>query len=187
MSNMESPKKGPTRGPRKLKCEPDGPSAFAANAHHSENTAEIKDLWEGKRNNGRIPAESWLLFLQKLSEHGHIQKALDLVGISRVQLWRRRRDDPDFRAMFHEAQEIASESLEDEAQRRAVQGVNKPVFWQGDIVGHQIEYSDGLLTFLLKGLKPEKYRDRVSTENVNLNLTADDAEIRASLSKKLLG
>lgn len=187
MTDQTPPKNCPTRGSRKLKCEPNEPSAFINEAHHEANTAEIKELWEGKRHTGRIPAESWLLFLQRLSEHGNIQKALDLVGISRTQLWRRRRDDVEFRAMFHEAQEIASESLEDEAQRRAVEGVEKPVFWQGGVVGHQTEYSDGLLTFLLKGLKPEKYRERVSTENINLNVESNNAEVRATLARKLLG
>ena len=55
--------------------------------------------------------------------------------------------------------------LEDEAIRRAKDGVReKPVYQGGKLVGHVQEYSDTLLIFLLKGARPEKYRDRVQQE-----------------------
>ena len=43
------------------------------------------------------------------------------------------------------------DALEAEARRRAVEGVRKPVFYQGVICGWVGEYSDTLLIFLLKG------------------------------------
>jgi hypothetical protein len=48
--------------------------------------------------------------------------------------------------------------LEDEAVRRAYEGVERPVFQGGKQVGVVREYSDTLLIFLLKALRPEKYR-----------------------------
>ena len=60
------------------------------------------------------------------------------------------------------AQECAADVLEAEACRRAVEGVEKPVGWyKGEPGGYVREYSDILTIFLLKGLRPEKYRDRV--------------------------
>ena len=51
---------------------------------------------------------------------------------------------------------------EDEAVRRAHDGVDEPVFYQGKACGVVRKYSDTLLIFLLKGRRPEKYRDRPS-------------------------
>ncbi len=52
--------------------------------------------------------------------------------------------------------------LEAEAFRRAVEGVEKPVGWyKGEPGGYVREYSDVLLMFQLKALRPEKCRERV--------------------------
>jgi hypothetical protein len=37
--------------------------------------------------------------------------------------------------------------------------VSKPVYQQGMLVGHVQEYSDGLLTLLLKAKRPSEFRD----------------------------
>ena len=58
-------------------------------------------------------------------------------------------------------------NLEDEARRRALQGVEKPVFREGRQVGTVTEYSDTLLIFLLKARRPEKFRDRARFEALN--------------------
>ena len=62
------------------------------------------------------------------------------------------------------ALDMGADTLEDEAVRRAKDGVEKPVYQGGKLVGHVQEYSDTLLIFLLKGARPEKYRDRVQQE-----------------------
>ena len=58
-----------------------------------------------------------------------------------------------------------NESLEEEAHRRAVIGVERPVYYQGEEVGAVKEYSDALLTLLLRATMPEKYRERVEVIN----------------------
>lgn len=50
--------------------------------------------------------------------------------------------------------------MEAEAWRRGKTGVLKPVYQGGKKVGSVREYSDTLLIFMLKGTRPEKYRDR---------------------------
>lgn len=52
-----------------------------------------------------------------------------------------------------------ADRLEREAMRRAHEGVRKPVYQGGKRVGFIQEYCDTLLIFLLKGLRPEKYRE----------------------------
>jgi hypothetical protein len=51
----------------------------------------------------------------------------------------------------------ALEALEAEALRRALSGVEVPVFHQGRECGTTVKHSDQLLMFLLKTLKPEVY------------------------------
>lgn len=51
----------------------------------------------------------------------------------------------------------AVEALESEAVRRALSGVQVPVFHQGRECGNTIKHSDQLLMFLLKTLRPERY------------------------------
>jgi len=52
------------------------------------------------------------------------------------------------------------ENLEAEAWRRAVEGVEKPVFQGGVQVGVIREFSDSVLMFLLRARKPEVYWER---------------------------
>ncbi len=68
--------------------------------------------------------------------------------------------------------------LEAEARRRAVEGVRKPVYCRGEIVGTVKEYSDTLLIFLMKGARPEKYRDNVRVERTGPNDLAERMEAR---------
>ena len=48
-------------------------------------------------------------------------------------------------------------ALESEAVRRALTGVEVPVFHQGRECGATVKHSDQLLMFLLKTLKPSRY------------------------------
>lgn len=66
----------------------------------------------------------------------------------------------DFAAQWDEAIETAIDALEHEARRRAVKGVDEPVFYQGNVCGVVTRYSDTLLIQLLKAHRPEKYRER---------------------------
>jgi hypothetical protein len=56
--------------------------------------------------------------------------------------------------------EHGTDALEDEAVRRAVEGVIKPVFHQGKRVGTLRVFSDPLLMFLLRARRPDKFADR---------------------------
>ena len=68
--------------------------------------------------------------------------------------------DDEYARRFAEADVVAIDKLEEEARRRALAGVNEPVFYQGKIVGHVARKSDTLLIFLLKGKRPEIYTER---------------------------
>ena len=110
--------------------------------------------------------EKQSIFLDKLSDCGNVRRAADEAGVSPRLLYWHRKQSPEFAEAWQEALTEAIESvLEPEALRRAVEGVQKPVYQQGELVGHVREYSDTLLIFLLKAARPDKYRDNARKED----------------------
>lgn len=103
-------------------------------------------------------------FLAAYAECGNITKAAESTGIARQTHYDWLRDDPEYPTLFKEADEQAGDRLEQEARRRAVEGVSEPVFYQGKQCGTIQRYSDTLLMFLLKGVRPDKYRENIKQE-----------------------
>lgn len=99
-------------------------------------------------------------FLQHLRETGNVTVAARAVGFSRSRVYMIKDEDPTFAQEWENAEREAADLLEKEAYRRAVEGVDEPVFYQGIMVSTIRKYSDALLTLLLKGTKPEKFRER---------------------------
>ncbi|MDR3587514.1 MAG: hypothetical protein P4L59_19710 [Desulfosporosinus sp.] len=103
-------------------------------------------------------------FLTAFQECGMVTLAAEIAGIARSTHYRWLEEDPAYPALFVAATEQASERLEQEARRRAVEGTKKDVYYQGKPCGVVTEYSDTLLIFLMKGAMPDKYKDRISNE-----------------------
>jgi hypothetical protein len=100
-------------------------------------------------------------FIQKLiSTGGNVSRACQAINISRGCAYDHKKNDTDFAALWEQAVEKGLDDLEQEARRRAFKGTKKPVYQKGTCVGYIQEYSDTLLIFLLKGGRPEKYRER---------------------------
>ena len=110
------------------------------------------------------------LFLENLAMHGRVDLAAQNAGYADPSYIRRlRRKDEDFAEAFEEAMNAAMDNLEAEAIRRAVEGVEEPVYYRGEEVGSINKKSDQLLMFLLKGNK-SKYREKKTDVNVNANV-----------------
>lgn len=107
-------------------------------------------------------------FLMKYAECGTITHAARYAHISRPTVLKWRKHDLAFIECFDLAQEMCCDSLEAEVRRRAYEGVLEPVWHQGRRVGVVRKYADTLLMFLLKGLRPNKFRDNV-TLNANVS------------------
>jgi hypothetical protein len=103
-------------------------------------------------------------FIETLRETANVSAAARAADINRRTAYNWRDDNPEFAADWDEALEEATDALEAEARRRALQGVAKPVFYQGVECGTVQEYSDTLMTLLLKAHRPEKYKERSSNE-----------------------
>ena len=99
--------------------------------------------------------------LAALAETGNGAKACASAEIGRTAFYEWVKE-PDFAKAADDAMEQASDKLESEARRRAHDGVDEPVWFQGMQCGTVRKYSDTLLIFLLKGAKPDKYRERTS-------------------------
>ena len=108
---------------------------------------------------------SWKqLFLDTLRGTGNVRLSARNANVTRQVVYRARDRSAKFRADWDEALEEARELLEAEARRRAAIGVDEPVFYKGEVVGHIRKYSDTLLMFLLKAHWPEKFRENVSID-----------------------
>ncbi len=123
-------------------------------------------------------------YIAAYSENGNIRLSCELTQVARSTYFKWMQDDPEFAEAIMVAKDCAIERLEQEARRRAVEGVEKPVYQQGQQVGTIREYSDTLLIFLLKGLRPEMYRDR-ATVDVNARVRHEDG--RSNLDREIEG
>ncbi len=101
-------------------------------------------------------------FLEHLRETSNVTESAQVAGVSRTAMYERRAIDPELAKAWDDAIEQATDALEKEARRRALDGVDRPVYFQGKRVGITKEYSDPLLMFMLRGHRPHKYRERVA-------------------------
>lgn len=100
-------------------------------------------------------------FLAALAECGVLTQAAAVAGVDRVTVWRRRQDDAEFNAACEQAIDMAADKLEAEARRRAIEGVEEPVYQGGQLIGTKTVYSDSLLALLLKGRRKKVFAERV--------------------------
>jgi hypothetical protein len=137
----------------------------------------------------RWPKRIRAAFLEALAETGNVSAAAASVGRSRPHAYRLRATDDGFAAGWAIALDAATDMLEAEARRRALEGVTEPVIRAGRVVMDEAgqpltvrHYSDRLLELLLRAHRPEKFRDRPQPPSASpspplLTLEAVDAEI----------
>lgn len=143
--------------------------------------AELADCANVSETARRVGVTPWLMYYWKRrSEDGFPGYTIDMGGLD---------DDgnplvADFHEAWDAALEIGNDYLEQEAQRRAVEGYEEPVVHKGiqafvrdpttgelelDAHGRPIpltirRYSDRLLEVLLKARRPEKFRENMKIE-----------------------
>lgn len=103
-------------------------------------------------------------FLSALSEAGVVRYACKAAGVDSTTVYQRRKDDSGFAAAWAQALDDAADLLESEAVRRGRDGIVETVVGKNGEVYENTKYSDTLLIFLLKGARPEKYRERFDTK-----------------------
>lgn len=108
-------------------------------------------------------------FLALLEVLPNITSCAKAIGVHPNSIRRAREADHEFDRAVADSMECGYDTLEEEAIRRAKDGVPKPIFYRGMEVGTVQEYSDQLLTFLLKGYRPKKF-------NPGANIKIGDGE-----------
>jgi hypothetical protein len=84
-------------------------------------------------------------FLAALENTGSVTAAAEAAHMGRSMVYHHKRHDAAFSKLWDESLDIAADTLEDEARQRAFDG------------------SDVLLMFLLKGIRPQKWRESRAT------------------------
>jgi hypothetical protein len=124
-------------------------------------------------------------FLSHFKKHGAFYAAAAFAPRSAQCVYEWIEKDPEFELELETAKKIFIEKLEKEVDRRAIEGVAKPLYYKGRPVfdryvidtetgretpapdAKQVverEYSDTLLMFHLKALDPARYRENSSVE-----------------------
>ena len=106
-------------------------------------------------------------FLREFSLCGNVLRSAQAAGIGRRVVYSWRDEDPCFAQKMAEAHEDALDQLEEEARRRAADGVLEPVFQGGHQVGSVRKYSDNLLMMFLKGKRRADFSERVEQTGTN--------------------
>ena len=118
-------------------------------------------------------------FLAALSRNGNVTKSAELVHLDRGFVYRWRNEHPDFATAWDEALQESYDRLEHEARRRAQWGTNKPVFYKGNVVGFEQEFSDTLMLATLKAKRPDEFGDKLT-----IKVRTEDAAILKAANLK---
>lgn len=128
-------------------------------------------------------------FLKALADTGSVTAAVAEAGTSRARVYELRKTDIAFAAAWDEAEEIATDRLEDEARSRAIEGIAEPLVSAGKLVrgddGQPItvrRYSDNLLLALLKARRLPRRDRSVRFQLPALRSAADAASAMAALT-----
>jgi hypothetical protein len=137
----------------------------------------------------KLTAEKREQFLQALADSGSVTAAVAVAGTSRTRVYELRKTDAVFAAAWDEAEEIATDRLQDEARRRAMEGVEEPLVSAGKLVrgddGQPImirRYSDNLLSALLRARRLPPRERSVRFKLPALRSAADAASAMAALT-----
>ncbi len=102
-------------------------------------------------------------FLEEVRRTGLIAKSAKSAGTTSRRIKSECESDEEFEIEFQEALQLYSEVVQAELARRAIDGVEETVYFQGNPCGTKINYSDALLTTLVKA-KSSEFREKVSVD-----------------------
>ena len=132
------------------------------------------------------PKRDWKpAFIEVLRTTGNVTLAAQHAGQSRNQVHDVRQRSKRFAAQWDNALEEATDLLEAEARRRAFTGIDKPVFFKGEVVASIKKYSDPLLMFLLEAYDPQMFRDGGKVEQPGATDVDVDRDIEKAILEKL--
>jgi hypothetical protein len=110
------------------------------------------------RHDGLTPARQVAL-VQAMAACGCIREACAKVGVSPEAVYqlRRRPDAQSFRVAMDLALDGAADAVEDAMYGRAINGVEVPHYYKGELVGTHRRHDERLAMFILRYRKPHRY------------------------------
>ncbi len=138
-------------------------------------------------SDSRTHDRSWVEpFLRHLADTGNVRASCQVATVPRSVAYELRHKDASFALAWRHALDDATDDLEAEARRRAKDGVDEPVIYQGEMMGVWVspdgtatkrkrrgsrfvpltvkKYSDNILILLLKAHRPEVYKERLDVQ-----------------------
>jgi hypothetical protein len=137
--------------------------------------------WYGER-----PKRLKLLYdfiLRRLRKGWSVARIAEELATTRMQIQAWRDADPAFNVECLDAIEHGNDLMEDEARRRAVDGVTEPVFHQGKVCGEVTRYSDKLLQFMLTVRRYKNIGQYTPVSQATMPLDATPREVAELESK----
>lgn len=153
------------------------------------NKEEINNYFEMEERKWTpaLTRELKMVFLRAYARHGIISDGTSAAGITYRTHYRWRKEDEVFHEDCKVAETMANDLMEREARRRAIEGFDRPVIYQGEITGTYTDYSDALMTTLMKGNRPEKYKERTQhSGSIGRPMTLDE-ETKEDVVSSILG
>lgn len=90
--------------------------------------------------------------------------ACKVSGLSRTHAIKLRNKISAFDELWTQIYDDITDVIENTAYKRAVEGIEEPVYYKGELVDTKLVYSDSLLTLLLQSRRPEVYKQRAAIE-----------------------
>ena len=119
-------------------------------------------------------------FLIELASGASVRTAALSVSVKPEAPYEWRKLDQAFAERWQLAEEAGTDLIEEEAFRRAVTGVEKPVYRGGEIVGHVSDFSDTMLMFLLKARRPERYGGKAADDKLDAHALAKRLNLKGA-------
>jgi len=147
------------------------------------------------RHDGWTPARQ-VAFIRALAECGCVREACRRVGMSAESAYElaRRPDAQSFRAAWEVALDNAVRRLGDNAFSRALNGVEIPHFYKGELIGTHRRYDERLTMFILRYRDPIRYGkhlDRMAVSGLREDRALDLADalawVRADAEREAAG
>lgn len=104
-------------------------------------------------------------FIKALHDTGcNVSRSAKISGLNRTFATHLRARVPAFAAKWQEVFDEVTDKLEEAGLKRAVDGVEEDVFYQGIACGKKTVYSDSLLAMMLQGRRSDIYKARIAQE-----------------------
>jgi len=120
-------------------------------------------------------------FLTALAKNPVVREACRVSGLPRttVYMWKQR--DPEFAKRIDEVLDQSLDDLEFALTDRALNGWKRPVFQQGQLVGHEQVFDNRAAEFILGRRRPDRWADR---SQVDVNVTVDRYAILEDIRRR---